>query len=236
VLEAPLAGIRHLRRTDGVGHVAREGDAELLRLVGDREHCVPGDERLELDEVGPALLHLPHGAPAVLRRRDRDRAREARLLTVEHRSAQDDARTGERSLRDLLPPAEQLLELAAHVAHAGDAVGEEQGKRDLLPAGEPVAEGHVDVHVPEPGDQVAALALHDAGAFRNRDRARRADVDDPLAFHDDGRARLKASRLHVHDRHVTEDEGRSQEERKEERAHGAPSLPHASNGVNSAAA
>ena len=60
---------------------------------------------------------------------------------------------------NLLPPLLEHIEFAAHVAHASDAVGDEQRQRDFFAARKPVAEDHVDVHVPQAGDQKFAFAI-----------------------------------------------------------------------------
>jgi hypothetical protein len=68
-----------------------------------------------------------------------------------------------------------------HVANAGDAVGQiERRKRRV---------GRVDVHVPQAGNEVLPLAVHDPGPIRHSDLAGLADGGDPVAGDDDRHVR-----------------------------------------------
>ena len=66
---------------------------------------------------------------------------------------------------DFLPPLLQYIEFAAHVTHAGHAVGNEQRQRDLLTMREPISEHGVDVHVPKAGDEKLSRAIDAERAF-----------------------------------------------------------------------
>jgi hypothetical protein len=100
------------------------------------------------------------GAAPVIRILDRDRAGKARLRAVEHGTGHDDARAEQRFRLNLFLPLLEYVEVAAHVAHPRDAVSDEQRQRDFFAAREPVAEDHVDVHVPEAGDEKFPFAIN----------------------------------------------------------------------------
>ena len=61
---------------------------------------------------------------------------------------------------DITLPGEERFEIAAHVADAGDAVGEKQRKQGVFaPGGVGVHAGEVNVHIPQAGDQEFAAAI-----------------------------------------------------------------------------
>ncbi len=163
VLEALLPRIRRLGGADRVRHVADEGDAAPAALVRDREVGVPRDERLELDEIDAAALEHRDRPPPVLRRRHGDRRGELRLRPIQHRPRDDQPRTDPRSPRRRLSRLQDRLQIAPHVARAGDAIGEQEGQDHFPAAGHPVAEERVHVHVPEARDQELARGVDRAG-------------------------------------------------------------------------
>jgi hypothetical protein len=165
VLEALLSRVGRLGGADGIRHVALERDVLPAALVSDREVGLARDVGLDLDEVDAAALEHDDGAAAVLGRRDRDGGGELGLRPVEHGARDDHARTELRAARDVAPRGEDRLEVAAHVAHAGDPVGDEERQRDFAAAGDPVAEERVDVHVPESGDEELPLPVDHPRAF-----------------------------------------------------------------------
>ena len=127
----------------------------------------------------PCDFELIDGGARAVGRGDGDRAWETQFAAgkngVEHRAADDHARAGNFSGGDLFAPVEQDGEIAAHVAHAGDAVGDEERKDDVAAAGEPIAERGVDVHVPQAGDEEFAVAVDEDGVAGHLDH--RADED-----------------------------------------------------------
>jgi len=206
MLEALLSGIGSFRGPHRVGYVAHEGNAELLGFVGDREHRLPWNQRLKLDEVGAPALQVAHGASAIVGIRDGDRAREARLGTVEHFPGNDESRTRDDPQRYFFPPLQQDVEIAPHVADAGDSVGDEERERDLPPAGEPVSKYRMDVHVPQSGDEKLARGVHDLCPGREADRAALFDLRDMVALDDDRHVREGESPGDVDDGDVAQSE------------------------------
>jgi hypothetical protein len=79
---------------------------------------------------------------------------------------------------DLLAQAEEGAGIqGVHVADAGDAVGQVERQEGRA--------GGVYMHVPEAGDEVLPLAVHDPGPLRHLDLAGFADGRDPVAGDDD---------------------------------------------------
>ena len=132
VFLARLAGVRCFCRRDRVGYVAGEGQPDLLRFVGDGEVGLAWEERVDLDEVGALVLEVADGAACLLLVRDPHGARPHGLGPVEERAAGDDPRAHERAGGDPLAPRLEELEVAAHVADAGHAVGDEERQEELL--------------------------------------------------------------------------------------------------------
>ena len=86
----------------------------------------------------------------------------------------------------MFAPVEKNGKVAAHVAHAGDAVGDEERKDDVAAAGEPIAERGVDVHVPQAGDEEFAVAVDEARVAGHLDHRADEYGGDVIAFDDDG--------------------------------------------------
>ena len=100
-------------------------------------------------------------------------------------------------------PVAQLLEpFDPHVADTGNTV-DDKGAQRLL-----ARHAEVDMHVPEPRDQEAALAVDGARPGGGPDGLGRADLDDPVPLHDHDAAGLQGAGPGVHDRDVPEDEER----------------------------
>ena len=92
----------------------------------------------------PCGFELIDGGYSAGGRGDGDGTGEAQFAagknSVEHRAGNDHARAGNFSGGDLFAPVEQNGKVAAHIAHAGDAIGDEERKDDVAAAGKPIAE------------------------------------------------------------------------------------------------
>lgn len=184
VLEAVHAGVGHFAGTDGVGNVTFKGDVLFFGFFGDGEDGVARDEGLQLDEVRAALLEVVDGFAGVFGRGDGDGAGETGLGAVEHGAGGDNARAGEFAVFNLVAPFLDDGEFAAHVANASDAVGDEQRERNPLRSGKPVAEDEVDVHIPEPWDEIAAASAGGGRIARVTHGFAWTDVADAVFFDD----------------------------------------------------
>src|SRR5262249_975894 len=150
VLDALLAQVGRLGGADRLGEVAGQGEALLLRLVGDGQVRLAGQFGVDLDEVRPHLLELADGL-APFRGVGRDaRAGHEGFGPVHERSGGDDARAGLFALLDLLAQAEGGDGVqGVHVADTGDTVGQVERQEGRV--------GGVNVHVPQAGDEVLPL-------------------------------------------------------------------------------
>ena len=73
---------------------------------------------------------------------------------IEHGAGDDHARAEETVRGDVVASLKNGVECAAHVADAGDAVGEEERKNEVGAVCGGAVEVDVGVHVPEAGDEV----------------------------------------------------------------------------------
>ena len=159
----------------------------------------------------PSRFELIDGGAGAVGRRGRDRTREAEFAAgkngVEHRAADDHARAGNFSGGDLLAPVLQNGKIAAHVAHAGDAVGDEERKDDFAAAGEPIAERGVNVHVPQAGDEEFAVAVDKARVAGELDHRADENGADVIAFDDDGGVVFDGGGGGIDERDVSDGDG-----------------------------
>ena len=187
--------------------MADERDVLLAGFVGDGEDGVARNQRLEFDEVDAAALQVVDRAAAIVRSRDRDRTGKTRLRAIEHGAGDDHARADQGAGGDFFAPLLKHFQVAAHIAHAGYAVGDEQRQRDVFAARKPVAEDGVDVHVPEAGDEELAGAVHMCpGQFYAHTPAGAGDRFDFSVANYDGAARLWRSAGSVDDGDVVDDQ------------------------------
>jgi len=203
MLEALLPRFRGLGRPDRIGDMADEHDAPLVRFVGDREVRIARDIGLDLDEVDTAPDEHVHRAASVVGRRHRDRRRELGLRAVEHWAGDHHPRPEHPLLGDRGAGPQDRFEVAPHVAHAGDAVGDEQWNRHRLASRDPVSEERVDVHVPQARDDELAGRVDHA---RTGGRRAGADVDDVVSADRHDLIRVKAAVTRIDHRDVCDRE------------------------------
>ncbi len=96
------------------------------------------------------------------------------------------------------------VQFAAHVPHAGDAVGNEERQRNVPRIGKPVAKNQMHVHVPQPGNQEKAAAVYDRRVSRILCGLPWAGIGNAIALKDYGLIRLQSARANVNDRHILE--------------------------------
>src|SRR5215472_2413965 len=206
VFEAVHTGVGHFAGADRIGDVAGKGNFLLAGFFDGSENGIAGDQRLKLDEVGAGLFEVVDGAAGVFRRGNGDGTRKARFRAVEHGAGGHDPRTEEAAAFDFVAPILYGFEVAAHVANAGDSIGDEKRQRDLLGTGKPIAEFEMDVHVPETGDEVRAAGVDVGGsvAWIMRGFAG-AGVEDSILLDDDDLVRTNLAGADVHDVGVRDD-------------------------------
>src|SRR6185312_7703533 len=123
--------------------------------------------------------------------------RDRRAMAFEIRTGGDDAWSDQCAGCDLAPPPANRREVAAHIAHTGDAICDI--KTEQLPTRR---NDGVYVHVPETRDQILAAGIDDACRAR-RWRARGGtDRRDARTVDENGEIWSRRSSLDVDCRHV----------------------------------
>ena len=183
-----------------------ERDFLFAGFLGNGKNGFARDKRLQLDEVRAALLQLVDRTPAVFGSCNRDRTGKARLGPIQHRTGGHDARSQHAPAFNLVPPGLNGCEVAAHVANAGDAVGNEKWQGNFLSPREPIAKNKVHVHVPQTGNQKRASAVQNYGSVaRITSLLAGADRGDAVPFNDDDLVRMDFAGPHVDDIDVGDD-------------------------------
>ncbi|HEX7184230.1 MAG TPA: hypothetical protein VF756_20545 [Thermoanaerobaculia bacterium] len=203
MLDAALARLRGLRRLHRHRDVSRERHASPPRLLGQREEGVPGHGVVDLDQIDAELLEAGDGRPRPLRIRDGQPVRDIGFGTVDGGTRTEDARPHELSLVDAGAPSFQDVQLAAHVPHGRDPVGDQHPESRL------VAVGHVSVSVPESGDEEPPASLHHLSARRRLQRGRVSDLLNDSGAHQHRRVRAGRRSRAVDQDDVLQEERRS---------------------------
>ena len=161
---------------------------------------------MQLDKVRATFLQVVHGAPPVFGSGNRNRTRKARLRSVEHWPRSKNPRPNHPSGFNLVPPILHNVQVAAHVADAGHAVGDKERQRNILRVREPVAERQVHMHVPQARYQVPSLAIYAVGVARILGGFARPHGVNAVALQHHRLIRLQLSRAYVHDGHVVQNQ------------------------------
>jgi hypothetical protein len=102
-------------------------------------------------------------------------------LTIEIWPSEKNLRARTKAARDFNAQSSQILDVPAHVANGGDAVGEEQRKNKLPAARGLAGAREVNVHVGQAGYEEFPGSIESLRAVRNRQRARWAERSDAVA-------------------------------------------------------
>ena len=94
---------------------------------------------------------------------------------------------------DLLASVQHLVQIAAHIAYAGDAVRKKQRKDQIVTVHSGTAKVDMRMHVPKAGDQILSLRIHHLPRSGTR-FSRPADADDTIAADHNCRIRLNPAR------------------------------------------
>ena len=202
MLDALHARIGSFARADLEGDVPGDVDAMRPGLVREGEEGLVRYHGVDLDEVHPALLPGAHGRARLGAVRNPDRVGIQRAGSVDAATRRHHARAHPRALGDLLTPALDLAEVAAHVADAGHPVRDQQ--RQVVDVRIPRG---VHVHVPETRDHELARGLDDPRPVGNLQLLRLADLRDPLAANQDRHVSPGRGLGDVDQRHVREGDG-----------------------------
>src|SRR5215472_6002002 len=121
-------------------------------------------------------------------------------------------------------PGEQRLQIAAHVAHAGDAMREQQRKQHVFaPLRISQNSRYVDVHVPQTGNKKFSPRVNDLVCFFGFALACGTDGMNAAIYDDNRLIRLRRRARSVNDRNVLQYEpsrrasfGKQREKKKQE--------------------
>lgn len=185
MLDAALAGVGGFGCGDAVGNVADKGDAVALGGLSDGEIGVAAEDGLNFDEVDAARDELMNSLVGFFTIGDDERRLERWRRAVKIRSWSDEARAEALPFCDLFSKRNQRFEIAAHVANAGDTVGEQERNDEFAAAVGFACGGKVDVHVDEAGYEEFSVGVEDLRAALDGDGVRRAEIGDALLFDDD---------------------------------------------------
>jgi hypothetical protein len=89
-------------------------------------------------------------------------------------------------------PGEERVEIAAHVAHADNAICEKQGEKDLFAPGRIGVDAcEMDVHIPEAGEKKFSGGIDGARGLRDLDLCSGSDGGDAATFDKNGLIELR---------------------------------------------
>jgi len=98
------------------------------------------------------------------------------------------------------------MEIAAHVADTGDAVGEQKREQDVFaPGGISADAGKMHVHVPQAGNEEFAMSVDDVGGPIELGSRGRTDRGDSASDDDDGLIRVRSAARSVNDADMLQD-------------------------------
>ena len=98
------------------------------------------------------------------------------------------------------------MQIAAHVAHTCDSVGDKQRQNDFLASWNPIAKVGVNVHVPQAGDEKLAAPIHDLRISPRLVR-RRLDCDDVSIANDHHLIRFRGASSYINHSDVCDRQG-----------------------------
>ena len=166
VLDAFLPSLSGLLDGDAEGQMSDERDVAQPRFFGEREVGGTGDVE-NFDEIGTLCLELVDGATSFVGGAHGAGVDGGGLLDGEHGAREIESGSGTFAFFDLRAPAFESLEIATHISDRSDAELEQLRKQDIgAPGGVGVDACEVHVHIPEPGNDVAA-GVQDVGFARH---------------------------------------------------------------------
>ena len=148
MLDASLSSGHSLLDGDGPWKMTRNYQILALRLLGDAEVGLRRCRIVNLDEIDPALLQLPHGISPVVGGSDREPERPFGRPIVEDWTRGNDSGTKQLTRRSTLSQRNDELHVGAHIARPGNPRRDVERKRRF--AGQLV----MRMHVPEAGIRI----------------------------------------------------------------------------------
>ena len=126
--------------------------------------------------------------------------------TVKHRTRDNHARSEDAVRGYVIAGQEYGVEGAAHIADAGDSIGEEEGKDEVGAISSGTVEVDVGVHIPEARNEVLALGVDDLACF-GIGFGGVSDAGDAIAVDDHGGVGLTFAVGDIDERCVGDGEG-----------------------------
>src|SRR6185437_6503828 len=188
VLDAFLTGRNNFSQADLIGHMADYRQVLLVRFRRCSQISVVRDDRLDLDEIHALSFQGVHSSNGGRRGGDRDRTRKpqftVRQISVKHGAGNDHAWPDNVAARNLFSPFLKNGNVPTHVTYTGYTVGDEKGQNDFASARKPIAERGVDVHIPEPRQQVLPGSINYASSFRRLEAGAAGNRRDAISSND----------------------------------------------------
>src|SRR5581483_8901720 len=154
MLDAPLASGRCFGWFNFHGHAPSDIKPLPARLIQQREVSRSREGIVNLNEVHPALFEIAYYQARLLSIVDREVIGRIVFWTVQDGPRPEDGGAKQLAAADASPPGVDFLQVAAHVAHAKDAIGDQRGQCRLAHNRE------VHMHVPEAPDHVSPAGVH----------------------------------------------------------------------------
>src|ERR1700722_1572226 len=150
MFNAAHAGVACFRGADFEGQMACKRNVFLFGLIGDGKKRIPRRHRNDLDEIGASRFELFDGGAGLLGAVDWVLLWSFFATRCKKRTGGNDVRCEDRSGFGFALPGEQSVEIAPHVPHAGDSIGEKKREENLFtPARICGDASKMDMHVPE---------------------------------------------------------------------------------------
>ncbi len=187
--------------------MAGEEDVLFFGFLGDREKGFARRHGDYFDEICSTLLEVPDGSTGFFGIRDGILLGSLLAAAGQPGTGGDDVRTEEFAGFDIALPGEKHIEVAAHVAHTCDAIGEQEREQGVFaPGGIGADAGKVHMHVPQAGNEEFATSVDDAGGLIKLGSRGRADGSDSIFDDDDGLIRLRSAARSVDDADMLQDQ------------------------------
>ena len=190
MLDTRLPRCDNFPNANFIRDVADNRQALFVGFRGSGKIGIVRNDRLDFDEVHALLFERVHGGDRVGRSSDGDGTGEAqfavRQISIQHGAGDDHARADDLAARDLFAPRHENRNVSAHIAHAGDTVGDEKRQDDVASAGKPIAESGVHVHVPQPRNEILTGGIDHSRVLRRLEFGRIGNGGDAIAGDNNG--------------------------------------------------
>ena len=163
MLDAAHAGIACLDGADFERQMAGKWNVLLFAFISKSEKSIARRHGNNFDEIGATFLEVVDSGAGCGGIGDGILLGSLPPARSKERAGGNDMRPQESAGFDVALPGEESVEIATHVAHAGNAVREQQREKDLFAPGRiGVDAREMDMHIPETGKQEFSGAVDGA--------------------------------------------------------------------------